>query len=126
MIFFLNLVKSLYILYKIGKLNLFVFLYLFDFKEVFKKNYIKILFILLLSVFIFWVYHFFGERIIEIFNGSDKSFNFRLAIPVLVVYAVLQQHPIFGVGIGGKESMLEIFNDIAISFGYNPSLMKFH
>ena len=49
-------------------------------------------------------------------SGEDPSFNLRFIIPLAVIFLSLSKSPFFGVGLGGKENSISIFNDIITNF----------
>ena len=90
------------------------------------QNFIKLIkryHIFLISIFgiiclllVFIVYFVFNERILLAQAGEDPSFNLRFIIPLAVIFMSLSKSPFFGVGLGGKENSISIFNDIIANF----------
>jgi hypothetical protein len=72
------------------------------------------------------IYYTFGDRISSIISGNDMSFNLRIGIPFLILLVGLVKYPFFGIGLGGKENSLSIFDNILLQFGYNVNLDMFN
>ncbi len=85
-----------------------------------KFNIISIpLFLIIIIIILFFIYFFFYERILDIINLKDQSFNLRILIPGAVLIFALVKYPFFGVGLGAKENSLQVFNDTLSSYGYD-------
>lgn len=105
-------------------LIIFPLLFVFNIKII-QKYLFKYDFIFLICIFLilisltFFVNNIFNFRINEFISGSDQSFNMRITIPLVVLFSSIVKYPFFSVGLGGKETSLEIFNNTLSSFGYD-------
>ena len=85
-----------------------------------KYNIISIPVLSIIAVFTTLViFYFFNQRIYDILDLKDQSFNMRILIPAAVIGFAIARYPFFGVGLGAKENSLVAFNDILSSFGYD-------
>jgi len=85
-------------------------------KKTFLISFGNILLLILLSVFSF---NLMEERINQASYGLDNSLTMRIIAPTLITYEVLNQYPLFGVGIEAKEAteniILEKFSELGLA-----------
>ena len=70
------------------------------------------------------IFYFFNQRIDDVLEFKDQSFNMRIFIPGLVLIFTLIRYPFFGVGLGAKENSLKVFNETLSSYGYDWMIQK--
>lgn len=59
-----------------------------------------------------------AERLSNIIQGDDSSFQKRLGVPGMTALNVLSDHPLFGLGISGTEAGFSYFSEAYGAFGY--------